>query len=85
LVEAHTRRLGGHYSGDAQHYRPSGQLDEWRADDPLTRLADEISRPADLAELRARVDREVDDALSAARNLPYPDPATATSAVYAAR
>jgi TPP-dependent pyruvate/acetoin dehydrogenase alpha subunit len=84
LVEAHTRRLGGHYSGDVQHYRPAGELDAWRADDPLARLAAALDRPAELAQLRDRVASEVEAALTAARDRPHPDASTAAHHVYAA-
>jgi TPP-dependent pyruvate/acetoin dehydrogenase alpha subunit len=83
LIEAHTRRLGGHYSGDAQHYRPAGELEAWRAGDPLTRAAESIGRPDDLEAVRGRVDGEVERALAEARALPLPDPSTATDFVYA--
>jgi TPP-dependent pyruvate/acetoin dehydrogenase alpha subunit len=82
LIVAHTRRLGGHYSGDVQHYRPAGELAAWRADDPLIRAADSIGRPDALADVRAGVDQEVESALAAARELPYPDVSTATDFVY---
>jgi TPP-dependent pyruvate/acetoin dehydrogenase alpha subunit len=82
LVEAHTRRLGGHYSGDAQHYRPVGELEAWRAGDPLTRAAESIGRPDHLETVRGGVDREVENALAEARARPLPDPSTATDFVY---
>jgi TPP-dependent pyruvate/acetoin dehydrogenase alpha subunit len=81
LIEAHTRRLGGHYSGDVQHYRPAGELDEWRVGDPLTRAAQSIG-PGDLAGIRNQVDREIETALGQARERSLPDPSTATDHVY---
>jgi TPP-dependent pyruvate/acetoin dehydrogenase alpha subunit len=83
LVEAHTRRLGGHYSGDVQHYRPAGELEAWREHDPLARLAAALATPDELAGVRDRVASEVAAALAAARERPYPDPSTAAHAVYA--
>jgi TPP-dependent pyruvate/acetoin dehydrogenase alpha subunit len=84
LIEAHTRRLGGHYSGDAQHYRPAGELDAWRADDPITRLAEALGGSADLAQVRESVDREVAAALDDARTMPHPDASSASAFVYSA-
>ena len=82
LVEAMTRRLGGHYSGDAQQYRPSGELDEWRRTDPLTaargRLPEEVVRDCDQAARAA-----VTDAFAAAERMPLPDPTEVADDVYA--
>jgi TPP-dependent pyruvate/acetoin dehydrogenase alpha subunit len=81
LIEAHTRRLGGHYSGDVQHYRPAGELEAWRAGDPLIRAAESIG-PDELAEVRGEVDSEIEAALAQARDRRLPDPTTATDHVY---
>lgn len=40
LIEAHTYRMGPHTSSDdPTRYRSEAEVDEWRARDPLTRLA----------------------------------------------
>ncbi|WP_431875980.1 thiamine pyrophosphate-dependent dehydrogenase E1 component subunit alpha [Micromonospora marina] len=84
IVEAMTERLVGHYSGDVQHYRPSGEVAAAREREPLAR----IRRDAD-ADLAARLDLvdaevadEIEAAVIAARAIPYPDPATAKEHVY---
>ncbi len=42
LIEALTHRLVGHYSGDMQAYRPPGELEAARLNDPLERMASEM-------------------------------------------
>ncbi|HTA08585.1 MAG TPA: thiamine pyrophosphate-dependent dehydrogenase E1 component subunit alpha [Streptosporangiaceae bacterium] len=86
LLEAMTHRLVGHYSGDAQAYRPPGELAAARQADPITRLAALISETeADgtvaAADEAARAD--VLAALDLARSVPFPDPADATNGIYA--
>ena len=86
LLEAMTRRLVGHYSGDAQAYRPPGELAAARQADPITRLAALISETEPggtvaAADEAARAD--VLAALDLARSVPFPDPADATNGIYA--
>ncbi len=39
FIEAHTYRIGGHSSADdPTRYRPPGELETWRAHDPIARL-----------------------------------------------
>ncbi len=82
LVEAMTRRLGGHYSGDAQQYRPPGELEEWRLSDPLTLARERL--PQDVTLARDRAAREVvSDVFAQAERMPLPDPTGVTEDVYA--
>ncbi len=88
MIEANTERLVGHYSGDLQAYRPSGEVASAREREPLTRIrrsaADE--GPGAVARLDA-VDREVaatiESAVEAARAIPYPAPESAREHMYA--
>jgi TPP-dependent pyruvate/acetoin dehydrogenase alpha subunit len=82
LLEAMTHRLVGHYSGDAQAYRPPGELAAARQADPVTRLAAQVGESAATAATRA-AEADVRAALDAARTVPFPDPALATSGIYA--
>ncbi len=82
LVEAMTHRLGGHYSGDAQAYRPPGELEKARLDEPLSRLAtrlggDEVNR------LDAATDAEIEQAIDNARQLAEPSAKGVLEHVYA--
>jgi TPP-dependent pyruvate/acetoin dehydrogenase alpha subunit len=81
LIEAMTQRLVGHYSGDAQAYRPAGELAELRRFDPITRLAAQIGDAA--TEAAARAQAGVRSALEEARAVPFPDPAGVTAGIYA--
>jgi len=82
LIQANTRRLGGHYSGDAQAYRPAGELDAWRAQDPVQRARAALGAPAaEAIEQRAR--QVVQDAVDTAMAMALPDPAEVMRHVYA--
>jgi TPP-dependent pyruvate/acetoin dehydrogenase alpha subunit len=83
FVEAHTARLRGHFEGDAEAYRPEGQLLELQGRDPLKlarrtladdRAADEIARAAE---------DEMDAAVEAALAAPYPDADAVLEDIYA--
>lgn len=85
LIEAMTQRLVGHHSGDAQHYRPRGEVAEAALDEPLYRIRS-AADPVLLAELDAvdaAVSAEIERAVDAARDTELPDPNTAKDHVYA--
>ena len=84
IVEAMTERLVGHYSGDAQHYRPTGEIAAAREREPLARIrrAADADLTARLDAIDAEVSTEIETAVTAARAVPYPDPATAEEHVY---
>lgn len=85
MIEAMTQRLVGHHSGDAQHYRPRGEVAEAALDEPLHRIRT-AADPALLAELDAvdaAVAAEIEQAVAAARATELPDPNTAKDHVYA--
>lgn len=81
LVEAHTHRLAGHYSGDAQAYRPAGELDQKRLSDPLV-LARQQLPDADVEAVDADVERQVDEAFQLALGMPTPSAEEAGTHVY---
>ncbi len=81
LVEAHTHRLSGHYSGDAQAYRPAGELAQRRESDPLPRAAALLGGER-AAQLDDQVGREVAAAFDEALSMPLPEPEEAHSHVY---
>jgi TPP-dependent pyruvate/acetoin dehydrogenase alpha subunit len=84
IVEAMTERLVGHYSGDAQHYRPAGEIAAARLREPLARVraAADTELTARLDAIDAEVTAEIEAAVTAARAVPTPDPATAKEHVY---
>jgi pyruvate/2-oxoglutarate/acetoin dehydrogenase E1 component/TPP-dependent pyruvate/acetoin dehydrogenase alpha subunit len=67
LLECLTHRLGGHYEGDAQHYREQIGDEEWRAIDPILGLGGGEGLEED-----ARA--EVEDAVEFARSSRFPSP-----------
>jgi TPP-dependent pyruvate/acetoin dehydrogenase alpha subunit len=83
VIEAHTHRLLGHYSGDAQTYRPRGEIEAWRAAEPLTRVPADDATAARLAQIRFEVDTEVQAALDAARQVEFPSTNDVMRHIYA--
>lgn len=84
IVEAMTQRYVGHHSGDVQHYRPAGDVERARADEPLARLraaADQMTL-AHYDSIDLQVDAEIEQAVAAARACPEPDPRTVLEHLY---
>lgn len=87
FIEAHTQRIVGHYIGDAEQYRPAGELEADLVVEPIARLAREleaagVGRPAiDRCEERAR--SEMERAAAQALGDPLADPSTAKEHLYA--
>jgi TPP-dependent pyruvate/acetoin dehydrogenase alpha subunit len=80
FVEARTYRFVGHSRSDPGKYRPAGELEEWRARDPLLvaeqRLAaDHGVTPGRLGEVAEDVERELREVEAAALAAPFPDQA----------
>jgi pyruvate dehydrogenase E1 component alpha subunit len=76
LLEMKTYRYRGHSRSDPARYRPDGELEAWKARDPLvilgTRLAAEGLLPAEAqAALEADVTAEVEAAVTSAEAAPY--------------
>lgn len=87
FIEAHTQRIVGHYIGDAEHYRPAGELDADREVEPIARLSRElaangVSEEA-LAHCESRARHEMDATAEAALQDPQVDPDTAKEHLYA--
>jgi TPP-dependent pyruvate/acetoin dehydrogenase alpha subunit len=83
FVEARTYRFVGHSRSDPGKYRPPGELEEWRARDPLLvaeqRLASQHGVTAEqLGDVAADVERELQEVEEAALAAPFPDQATFT-------
>lgn len=86
FIEAMTARLVGHYIGDAEQYRPPGELDEDLQKEPiavmrgvlLAKLGD-----ATVTAVERAVDDEVRTAAASAQADPPPDPSTSLEHLYA--
>ena len=88
LVELITYRRKGHAEHDNQSYVPAGEIERWeRENDPitrhLTRLRAEGVAEATLADVDARVVREIDDATDVAERSGVPEALDALRGVYA--
>jgi acetoin:2,6-dichlorophenolindophenol oxidoreductase subunit alpha len=88
LIEVKTDRYMGHFQGDAEVYRPTGEVDALRKTDPIPGLAGAL-RPRGLLDdakdkaLRDGVHARVTNAFDFARQGPYPEPRAALEHVFA--
>ena len=88
LIECVTYRTRPHSEGMRDSgYRSREEVDEWRARDPIkalraSLLERSLAPEAEIDRIDQTVAAEVERAFEAARNAPYPDPATATDHIY---
>jgi pyruvate dehydrogenase E1 component alpha subunit len=88
LLECLTFRRRGHYEGDPEQYRDPDADREWASRDPIQRLTDfliegEVIDERTAAAIEREAAEEIEHAVRFARDSPFPDPATATTLVYA--
>jgi len=89
LIEAQTYRLTAHSSDDNDRtYRSREEVEEWRAKEPMTKfrqylLDSGVATEDELAEVKKRIDAEVNDATDYAEARPEPDGADTLKHVYA--
>jgi pyruvate dehydrogenase E1 component alpha subunit len=88
LLEMKTYRYRGHSRSDPAKYRPDGELDAWKARDPIEILggrlaADGILSEEDQARIKKDLQDEVDAAADRAAAAPYPTLEETRSYVYA--
>jgi pyruvate dehydrogenase E1 component alpha subunit len=95
FLEFNTYRLRGHVGpddniqGTRTDIRPAGEIEAWRARDPIPRLEQHLAstegvRPEALDAIKARVRREVDDAFTYAAVQPRPPITEVTTDVFRA-
>jgi TPP-dependent pyruvate/acetoin dehydrogenase alpha subunit len=76
FVEALTYRFVGHSRSDPGAYRPAGELDEWKARDPILVLRTQLERegvdPARLSEVEQEVTAELERMRENALAAPFP-------------
>ncbi len=87
LIEVKTDRYFGHFQGDPEVYRPKGETDELRRNDPIPLLGAQLRRrglldEAGEAAVTERVRSRVSAAFAFARSSPYPEPADALRHVF---
>lgn len=88
LVEVSTARLRGHYEGDPQRYRPQGELSDLTAKDTLAGLREHLIEALgvptyELEQFEEDLQREIGDAVEAARQAPLPSAQHVADHVYA--
>jgi pyruvate dehydrogenase E1 component alpha subunit len=83
FVEARTTRLRGHFEGDAQAYRPEGQVLELEGRDPLTLARHALGDDASAEAIAQAAEAEMDAAVAAALEAPYPEPDAVLEDIYA--
>ncbi len=77
LLEMKTYRYRGHSRSDPAKYRPDGELDAWKARDPIELLGRRIIDagligPNDPVEIRGEIQAEIDAAAERAASAPFP-------------
>jgi len=88
LLEIETCRLEGHFMGDAEGYRPKGEVEKLKGADPIPRyrqrLIEDGIASTELTSLEEEAHRLVDAAFSSARLAERPGVAEAFETVFAA-
>jgi len=79
FVECLTHRMRGHYEGDPAKYRELSQLAQWKAKDPIARLAralknEKVMKDKGFATIEREARELVDKAAEYALASPWPDP-----------
>jgi pyruvate dehydrogenase E1 component alpha subunit len=87
LIEVKTDRYLGHFEGDPEIYRPKGEVDRLRKNDPIPRLGAHLRDlglldDAGDREIVQRVKKDVADAYEFAKASPYPEPQEALQHVF---
>ena len=88
LLETYTYRTRGHYEPDDQSYVDAKELAQWRQRDPIELLTSKLIEQrsltgADVERMQQRAHDTVADALSFAKNSPFPNASELTADVYA--
>ncbi|KUO57285.1 MAG: pyruvate dehydrogenase (acetyl-transferring) E1 component subunit alpha [Alphaproteobacteria bacterium BRH_c36] len=87
LIEIETYRLAGHFMGDAEGYRPPGELDGLKAKDPINVMRARLGSEEGLTDeqndrIVAEARATVDAAVNFARESAYPSPEEALEKVF---
>ncbi len=88
LIESVTMRMHGHSASDDASYVPPALLEAWKAKDPVTvyetqLLSDGVLTPELQSAIGKRIHTDIEDALHAAMEAPYPSPADGREGVFA--
>ena len=88
IIEVETFRFMGHFQGDAEGYRPKGEVEELKKRDPIPRfrtyLLDEgLATAEEVDALEAEAKQRVEEAIEFARESEDPKPEEALEKVFA--
>ena len=91
LLECKTYRWRGHYEGEADRtylYRSREEIEDWMKKCPIQRMgkrlmAEEILDEKGLEKINKEVTEELEQAVAAAQNSPFPKPEDALKGLYA--
>jgi 2-oxoisovalerate dehydrogenase E1 component len=88
FLECKTVRLGGHYNGDIEHYRPREDAEEARQGEPLARLRRQLADERDgaasvLGAIDAEVGHQIDAVTSVVQAMDEPAAETAAAHIVA--
>ena len=77
FVEALTYRFVGHSRSDPGHYRPEGELDDWRTRDPIVRLRTQLEAEGVEANVLDELEQDLNEQLEQMRErglaAPFPN------------
>ena len=87
LIECKTDRYLGHFQGDAEAYRPEGEVEKLRENDPIDLLRDHLVASDAMSddnekEIKDRASATVKAAYEFARTSDYPDTSEVTQHVF---
>jgi len=87
LLELETYRFCGHSRSDPGHYRSAQEIADWKMRDPLARyetlcVSAGILKPGEVEQMKADVERELDEAVAFADTSPSPAPEECLNNVY---
>jgi TPP-dependent pyruvate/acetoin dehydrogenase alpha subunit len=88
FIECVTYRYGGHHVGDQGGYRTREEVDQWKEKDPIRvfgerLIVEKIASQEELSAIEREVDVEVNRAVDAAKQAPFPDVSEVEEDVYA--
>ena len=86
LLECVTKRVHGHFEGDAQKYRSADEIATLGEFDPIGRTESQMKtlgvEPATLIAIKSDIERRVSESVTLAQNAAEPDFSDATGGVY---
>jgi pyruvate dehydrogenase E1 component alpha subunit len=88
LLELETYRFAGHSRSDPGHYRSKEEVAAWRERDPIkvyeyALLEQSYLSAEEIDQIKAEIDRKLDDAIRFAENSPSPVPEDCLNDVFA--